>query len=109
MEQQPPLSAHEAGMPQPGQGRRFQSPRHHLLLWLLPVAMVGGGSVGWTRQTVYARDLRTGYVRRAAILRPVQAGDPHAPPDDDEPPPVAAVRHRAGPPTTADPPLHVAA
>jgi hypothetical protein len=109
MEQHPPLPAHEVGSPQPGQVCRFQHPRrlcHYLLLWLVPAAAVGDGSLGWTRQTVYARDLRTGYIRRVEVLRPAHAGDPHAPPDDDhEPPPGAAARQQAGPSTSVDPPL----
>ena len=108
MEQQPPLPALEAGIPQPTQRRPPTRLRRHLLLRLVPAAAVGDGSLGWMRQTVYARDVRTGYVRRVEVLRPGHAGDPHAPPDD-EPPPGAAVRQQAGPSTTVDPPLRKAA
>lgn len=107
MEQQPPLPALAAGIPQPSQHQlpaRPPCPRRHLLLRLLPAAPCGDGSLGWTRQTVYGRDLRTGYIRRVEVLRPAQARDPHAPPDD-EPPPGATVRQQAGPSTSVDPPL----
>jgi hypothetical protein len=109
MEQQPPLPAQEAGFPQPGKPRSRARPRRYLLLRVLPAVPVGDGSLGWTRQTVYALDLRTGRVRRVEVLRPAQAGDPHVPPDDDEPPPGTAVRQRAEPFTFADPPLRRAA
>jgi hypothetical protein len=112
MEQHPPLPAHEAGNPQPCQVRRFEHhrrPCHYLLLWLVPAAAVGGGSLGWTRQTVYARDVRTGYVRRVEVLGPADSGAPYAPPDDDEPPPGVAARQRACPSTSADPLLRKAA
>ena len=107
MEQQPPLPALAADIPQPRQHRppaRPPYPRRHLLLRLLPPVPGGDASLGWMRQTVYARDVRTGYVRRVEVLRPAHAGDPHAPPDD-EPPPGAAVRQWAGPSTSVDPPL----
>jgi hypothetical protein len=108
MEQHPHLPAHEAGIPQPGQVRRFEHhrrPCHYLLLWLVPAAAVGDGSLGWTRQTVYARDVLSGYVRRVEVLRPAYAGDPHAPPDDHEPP-GAAARQQAGLSTSVDLPLN---
>jgi hypothetical protein len=105
MEQHPPLPAHEAGSPQPGRERRFEHYRHYLLLWLVPAAAVGDGSLGWIRQTVYARDVRTGYVRRVQVLRPADSSDPHAPPDDHEPP-GAAARQQAGLSTSVDLPLN---
>ena len=108
MEQQPPLPALAAGIPQPRQRRspaRSPYPRRHLLLRLLPPVTCGDASLGWTRQTMYARDLRTGHVRRVEVLRPAQAGDPCVPPDDDEPPPGAAVRQRANISTSVGLPL----
>lgn len=104
MEPQPPLPALAAGIPQPRQRRPFTGLRRHLLLRLMPAIPLGDGSLDWMRQTVYARDVRTGYVRRVDVLRPAHAGDPHAPPDD-EPPSGAAVRQQASPSTSVDPPL----
>jgi hypothetical protein len=107
MEQQPPLPAVEAGISQPRQRRsptRHPRLRRHLLLRLVPAVPLGG-SLGWTRQIVYARDVRTGYVRRVAVLRPTDADDPHESPDDHEPSPGAAARQQAGPSASVNWPL----
>jgi hypothetical protein len=105
MEQQPHLPALAAGIPQPRQRRPPTRFRRHLLLRLMPAVPLGDGSLGWMRQTMYARDLRTGHVRRVEFLRPARVGDPCVPPDDDEPPPGAAVRQRANLSTSVGLPL----